>query len=193
MADVLKRESFRMKKLARLTSGMQNLLDLGCAAMPNPFLTNERVVGMDLEKGILGENYDDFIQGDVMNLPDPFSPHSFDAIIAGELIEHLERPLDFLRACHRTLKNDGVLVLSTPNPNSPMEQLLTISLSERFYFTKNHICLYPQRWLIRMIATAGFKEIKLYSGGMPMFILKRLMPFPRPWAHYTIAKGVKRK
>jgi 2-polyprenyl-3-methyl-5-hydroxy-6-metoxy-1,4-benzoquinol methylase len=40
----------------------------------------------------------------------------FDTIIAGELIEHLENPGLFLRNMRRHLKDDGVLIISTPNP-----------------------------------------------------------------------------
>jgi 2-polyprenyl-3-methyl-5-hydroxy-6-metoxy-1,4-benzoquinol methylase len=40
----------------------------------------------------------------------------FDCIVAGEIIEHLENPGLFLRNMHRHLADDGVLVLSTPNP-----------------------------------------------------------------------------
>ena len=40
----------------------------------------------------------------------------FDAIVAGEIIEHLENPGLFLRNMQRHLKPGGVLILSTPNP-----------------------------------------------------------------------------
>lgn len=40
----------------------------------------------------------------------------FDAIVAGELIEHLENPGLFLRNMRRHLAERGVLILSTPNP-----------------------------------------------------------------------------
>jgi SAM-dependent methyltransferase len=40
----------------------------------------------------------------------------FDAIVAGELIEHLENPGLFLGNMKRHLKKGGVLILSTPNP-----------------------------------------------------------------------------
>jgi 2-polyprenyl-3-methyl-5-hydroxy-6-metoxy-1,4-benzoquinol methylase len=40
----------------------------------------------------------------------------FDTIVAGELIEHLENPGLFLRNMQRHLNEDGVLIISTPNP-----------------------------------------------------------------------------
>jgi 2-polyprenyl-3-methyl-5-hydroxy-6-metoxy-1,4-benzoquinol methylase len=40
----------------------------------------------------------------------------FDAIMAGEIIEHLESPGLFLRNMRRHLKPGGTLIISTPNP-----------------------------------------------------------------------------
>jgi SAM-dependent methyltransferase len=43
----------------------------------------------------------------------------FDAIMASEIIEHLENPRHFARECFKLLKQGGHLFLSTPNVNSP--------------------------------------------------------------------------
>ena len=45
----------------------------------------------------------------------PFSDKKFDAIFATDLIEHLQNPSAFLKAAHRILKDDGKLILSTPD------------------------------------------------------------------------------
>lgn len=44
-----------------------------------------------------------------------FCDGGFGAIVASEIIEHLENPRHFARQCARILPADGLLVLSTPN------------------------------------------------------------------------------
>ena len=185
-------EAHRLKKMAKLAEGRNSVLDLGCADMPNPFLKNKNVTGFDIvKKKDLGDNYSAFIQGDVMFLDNYFSSQSFDAIIAGELLEHLRDPLFFLEKCHTVLKTYGLIIVSTPNPNSLFERILTLNLSRKFFYTQDHIMLYPQRWLIRIMEIAGFSDIKLYSGGMIAPGIG-LIPFPRPWCYQTIATGTKK-
>ncbi len=39
----------------------------------------------------------------------------FDTIIAGEILEHVENPSEFIRFCHHQLKPSGRLIVTTPN------------------------------------------------------------------------------
>ena len=51
-----------------------------------------------------------------VDLDKPLSLHKkFDTIIAGEIIEHLESPILFIRFCKNHLKQGGRLILTTPN------------------------------------------------------------------------------
>ncbi|MCK5035794.1 MAG: methyltransferase domain-containing protein [Candidatus Sabulitectum sp.] len=184
-------ENYRMKKIAKLVRDKKRILDLGWADIPNGYLTNEFVTGLDLRERQLPGNYSGSAIGNAMNLPKPFEADYFDAIIAGELIEHLEQPVDFLRRCHESLKRNGSIVLSTPNPNSLIERTLTLSLCRKYFYTPHHVMLYPQRWLIRIMELSGFSNIRILSGGFPLPILG-LVPFPRPWCYQTIAIGEKR-
>ncbi|OQY60324.1 MAG: hypothetical protein B6245_01935 [Desulfobacteraceae bacterium 4572_88] len=184
-------ENYRLKKMAHLVKGKRRVLDIGWVQLPNLFLSNHEVVGLDVEKREMLPNYTSSYRGDVMNLPEPFGPGAFDAVVAGEIIEHLERPLDFLRSCHQLLSLNGIIVLSTPNPNSPIERLLTLNLSRNFFYTQDHVVLFPQRWLIRMMEIAGFSDVKLYSAGIPIPFFG-LLPFPRPWCYQTIAVAQRR-
>lgn len=51
---------------------------------------------------------------------------SFDTIVAGEIIEHVENPGRFLAAATKHLKLGGRLILTTPNPFSLMYVLYSI-------------------------------------------------------------------
>ena len=58
-----------------------------------------------------------FVQAD-MNRKIDYADASFDTVASIDGIEHIERPFDFIRECHRVLKKDGTLVVSTPNVSS---------------------------------------------------------------------------
>jgi 2-polyprenyl-3-methyl-5-hydroxy-6-metoxy-1,4-benzoquinol methylase len=184
-------EDLRLKKLAKLISKKNKILDLGCSAIPNIYLKNKEVIGVDLVDKELPKNYTDLKICNVLEMNKLFADNNIDGIVAGEILEHVEDPIGFLRECYNTLGEIGLIVLSTPNPNSFIERLLTLNLSRNYFYTKDHIMLYPQRWLIRMMEIAGFKDVKLYSGGM-IFPFFSLIPFPRPWCYQTIATGIKK-
>ncbi|MCF7222044.1 class I SAM-dependent methyltransferase [Marilutibacter chinensis] len=183
-------ESLRMRRLAAAVAGCDEVLDLGWAQIPNRFLCNRRVVGFDLDDAALPGNYHAAVTGDVRKMRHLLGTAEFDAIVAGEIIEHVEDPYGFLRDCHHLLRAGGKLALSTPNPNSPIERLLTLTLNRKFFYTREHLCLYPQRWLIRMLENCGFKDVRLRSGGFPLPFIGTV-PFPRPWCHQTIAIATK--
>lgn len=50
-----------------------------------------------------------------MNEKLPFEKETFHAVANIDGIEHIERPFDFIRECHRVLKKGGRVVISTPN------------------------------------------------------------------------------
>lgn len=182
-----------MKRIASFVKDAKSVLDLGCSVRQNAYLINDYVVGTDLEVVEPISNYNKMVVADVYDLPQPFKKESFEAITAGELIEHLDNPMLFLKKCFDTLKPDGVLVISTPNPNSIPERILTLTLSRKYYYDPEHVSLYPQRWLVRMFEKNNFIDVKVHSGGFTIPFLKRTIPFPRPWAQYSIVTGRKRK
>jgi 2-polyprenyl-3-methyl-5-hydroxy-6-metoxy-1,4-benzoquinol methylase len=48
----------------------------------------------------------------------PIGDAAVDTVVSVEGIEHLERPFDFVRECRRVLRNDGLLIMTTPNISS---------------------------------------------------------------------------
>ena len=75
----------------------------------------KEVVGVDINKtqveALRARGYN-IICGDVEQVD---LGRKFDVIVAGELIEHLSNPGLFLENMKRHLKDDGVLILTTPN------------------------------------------------------------------------------
>lgn len=54
----------------------------------------------------------------------PFGNKSFDMVFSSETIEHLVNPDRFIKEVHRILKQDGLLVLTTPNLSSWLNRIL---------------------------------------------------------------------
>ncbi len=58
----------------------------------------------------------------------PFEDNSFDAIVAMEIMEHIQDHEVFFAECHRILKPGGSVYISTPN-------ILSLKSRSRFFFT----------------------------------------------------------
>lgn len=56
----------------------------------------------------------------------PFPDGFFDMVTMGCVLAHTARPLAVLAEIHRVLKPDGILILSSPNPNYYWESILNI-------------------------------------------------------------------
>ena len=95
------------------------VLDLGCrsGALTEHFLDGNEVVGVDVDEAALAKAEERGITPVVADVEErlPFEDESFDAIVAGELFEHLGFPETLVDEVHRVLEPGGVLVGSVPN------------------------------------------------------------------------------
>jgi SAM-dependent methyltransferase len=97
----------------------RRVLDLGCrsGAFTRHFLEGNEVVGLDVDRAALAKAAElgiETVVGDVED-PLPFPDGSFDAVVAGELLEHLRFPDALVAEARRVLRPGGVLVGSVPN------------------------------------------------------------------------------
>jgi len=84
----------------------------------------------------------------------PFRRASFDCIVAGELIEHLKRPDLFIMEANRVLKEDGKLIITTPNRKSLINRLL------HSYEAPLHFSLFSKDELFKLLEKNGFAVVK---------------------------------
>lgn len=80
----------------------------------------KQVYGVDINDAAIAyaqknyaEKHVSFIKGDGVNIP--LKDNSVDMVVSFETIEHIEDYKTFMREIRRVLKDDGMLILSTPN------------------------------------------------------------------------------
>jgi SAM-dependent methyltransferase len=119
--------------------------------------------------------------------PLPFRDATFEAVFAGELIEHLPDPRPGLREFRRVLKRDGRLILTTPNRRRLAN---VVDRSERPY-SPDHLSELSYDEVVALLHEAGF-ELLQATGLHLELLLNWLSPLPkldrlqrswnRPWA-----------
>jgi SAM-dependent methyltransferase len=97
----------------------RRVLDLGCrsGALTRHFLDGNAVVGLDVDRAALAKAEAlgiETVEADVED-PLPLPDESFDAVVAGELLEHLRFPEALVAEVRRVLRTEGVFVGSVPN------------------------------------------------------------------------------
>lgn len=109
-----------------------------------------------------------------LNDPLPMPDSSFDAVVAAEVIEHLENPRVMVRELFRLLKPGGVVILSTPN-NESWRSLLSLMMRGHYVAFCNgsypaHITALLRKDLERIFTEAGLEAPHfLFTGygGLP--------------------------
>ena len=108
----------RYRKVKKLIENNGKLLDIGCGK-PCEFMEDGSFlnyikfgIGMDIKNCSIKQT---FIKGNVVDIP--FSKKTFDIVVAMEVIEHLEDIEIALKNINYALKDDGVIILTTPSNN----------------------------------------------------------------------------
>ena len=110
----------------------------------------DEAVGLDTRTG----NGKDRVRGDAKKMP--LKGDSFDTVVAGELIEHLKTPENFLKECKRVLKSGGRCIITTPNKKSWVNRL-TGSYNAELHFT-----LFDKKELVSLLEKHGFVTEELH-------------------------------
>jgi SAM-dependent methyltransferase len=211
VADLLDREKTHLKLLAPLLHAGSTVLDAGCGDGRFLDLLNRRVpelalVGADYSPLPLQAARERGFEVHRANFEGalPFEDGRFDAVNAAQVIEHIYNPDVFVRELNRVLRDDGHLVLSTPNLCAWFNRLLVpFGIQPIFYESSTessavgagvlrrfkrgdhpvgHVRLFTLRALSDLLERGGFSIVEargaLFDEGLP----SRVLPLDRAFA-----------
>lgn len=139
-----------------------------------------RVTASDLFEESFRPGHVPFVTAD---LNGPFArqwPQGFDAVMALEIVEHLENPRHMLRQIRALLPRGSRLVLSTPNIANPVSQALFLRRGEFQWFRdvdyreQGHISPQSPWMLEKVFAEAGFAIRSEHAVSNPFRRVRRL-------------------
>ena len=112
------------------------------------------------------------ICGDFLHLEED---RQVDIITMGDVIEHLQRPVDGLKKAHALLKDHGILWLSTPNYESSFTSML--KAFDPMWCEPYHITYFSRRGLLPILEQVGFELLEYtvsnrYNGSMELLLRK---------------------
>jgi O-antigen biosynthesis protein len=167
-------------KLLALVDPPGRVLDVGCSTGYLAERLQQRgstVIGIDMDERAaeLARRFCEAVYvGDIETMELPFEPESFDAVVCGDLIEHLRDPQGVLARLRPLLRPGGRLVLSTPNiANWAMRLSL---LFGRFRYTewgildRTHTRLFTRKTLRECLEAAGYR-IQVFDHTVPVPVL----------------------
>ena len=100
-----------------------------------------------------------------------------DIITMGDVIEHLQRPMDGLRKAHALLRDGGILWLSTPNFESSFSSMMKVF--DPMWMEPYHITYFSRKGLLNLLEQVGFELLEYsvsnrYNGSMELLLRKTL-------------------
>ena len=99
-----------------------------------------------------------------------------DLVLAAEIIEHLDRPGDFLDAVRQLIAPGGELVITTPNPTSLTNVLLALRKTE--VQNADHVGWHSWRTLDTLLGRHGYRREAIAFYRHPRFVASRRDSLP---------------
>lgn len=101
----------------------KNVLDYGCGAGYGTTILSKvakKIIGIDIDKNVINickakYKHNNLIFQNIDSYPLPFDSKTFDVIVSFHVIEHFKYVSKYLNEIKRILKDDGVLIITTPN------------------------------------------------------------------------------
>jgi 2-polyprenyl-3-methyl-5-hydroxy-6-metoxy-1,4-benzoquinol methylase len=127
-----------------------------------------RYVGIELfpeAARLAAERLDAVHAADVESFDPPFAEHTFDVMIASEVLEHLVDPWRVLRTYRQYLKTGGLVFASSPNVAHKATLAMLVEggwdLTSDGVMDRTHLRWFTPRTYAQMFRQAGFDVISL--------------------------------
>lgn len=138
------------------------------------------IVGIDLyEPGVsyLNEHGFNVVCADAQQFD---MGETFDVIMAGDIIEHLEDFHGFLECCKRHMHNGSRLIISTPNPWY-WKNIIKAAICVEVPNNPEHTCWLCPRTLRQLLSRHNLQIGEIVFGSR--YLRDRLLPLPSGWKH----------
>lgn len=112
------------------------------------------------------------ICGDFLHLEED---RKVDIITMGDVIEHLQHPVDGLKKAHALLRDNGILWLSTPNFESSFSRMM--KAFDPMWMEPYHLTYFSRNGLVSILEQVGFTLLEYtvsnrYNGSMELLLKK---------------------
>ena len=163
----------RLESLHRYGKSSGALLDVGCGV--GHFLDKARdkgfsVKGLDISPvaaEAAKEKYN--IEVNVGTLESaPYASDSFDVVALWDVIEHIRRPLENMKAINKIIKKGGILVMKTPNEDSLFKWIARFAYAVlghrgafllKYVYYVPHYFAYSKKTMDLLLKNFGFEVI----------------------------------
>lgn len=145
------------------------ILEIGCAmghtlaAIKNEGLASE-VVGVELldlpRTAAQRQSVDRYIIGNIETDDLDLETESFDVVICGDVLEHLQDPWSVVGMLHNLLRRNGVLIASIPNVRE-VRTLYNIIIRGDFEYSdlgvldRTHLRFFCRKNMLKLLTSAG--------------------------------------
>jgi 2-polyprenyl-3-methyl-5-hydroxy-6-metoxy-1,4-benzoquinol methylase len=141
------------------------LLEIGCgggAGLESMQKIGWRVTGLDFDEGAVNNARNKGLDVRLGQLSaQAFADENFDAVVMSHVIEHVPSPDKLLAECRRILKKEGILVVLTPNADSPLH--IHYGLNWRGLEAPRHLQIFTPRSLANMAKSTGYSVVETFT------------------------------
>jgi len=158
------------ERLLELVGQAGRVLDVGCSSgylAARLVRQGNTVVGLELDPAAAAEAAavcEDVLVGDIETMDLPFPDQSFDAILCGDVVEHLRDPERFLVRVRPLLRRGGLVVLTTPNVANWAMRLSLLGgrwrYTDRGILDRTHTHLFTRKTLDETVERAGYRIVR---------------------------------